>query len=139
MRTALFEIIQLARTGRACYLLICSMLIVSQPLSGYSVLSHEEVIDLMWDSDLRPALLKRFPNATPEELKKAHAFAYGGSVIQDVGYYPLGNHKFTDMLHYVRTGDFLAVPHGGDGHRSCRHEPGRRRRQDDRRQMLQHQ
>jgi zinc dependent phospholipase C len=109
VRTVLFEIIHLARTGRACYLLICSVLIVSQPLSGYSVLSHEEVIDLMWDSDLRPALLKRFPNATPEELKKAHAFAYGGSVIQDVGYYPLGNHKFTDMLHYVRTGDFLAV------------------------------
>ena len=109
MRTDLREISRLVRSRWGCFLLTCSVLIISQPLSGYSVLSHEEVIDLMWDSDISPALLKRFPHATPEELKKAHAFAYGGSVIQDVGYYPLGNHKFTDMLHYVRTGDFLAV------------------------------
>ena len=76
---------------------------------GYSVLSHEEVIDLMWDSDIRPALLKRFPSATPAQLKRAHAYAYGGSVIQDLGYYPLGNRKFTDILHYVRSGDFVAT------------------------------
>jgi hypothetical protein len=73
------------------------------------VLSHEELIDIAWDSDIRPALLKRFPSATPEELHEAHAYAYGGSIIQDIGYYPLGNHKFTDLLHYVRSGDFVAA------------------------------
>src|SRR5579872_3819580 len=76
---------------------------------GYSVLSHEEVIDVIWDSDIRPALLKRFPSANPAQLKRAHAYAYGGSVIQDLGYYPLGNRKFTDILHYVRSGDFVAA------------------------------
>src|SRR5579883_1663911 len=74
---------------------------------GYSVLSHEEVIDICWNDTLVPALLKRFPNTTPEELKKAHAYAYGGSVIQDIGYYPFGSHEFTNLLHYVRTGDFV--------------------------------
>ena len=89
-------------------LLAFCFLIADRPLAGYSVLSHEEVIDVAWKSDIVPALLKRFPNATPEELKRAHSFAYGGSVIQDVGYYPLGNKKFTNLLHYVRTGDFVA-------------------------------
>ncbi|HSB74923.1 MAG TPA: zinc dependent phospholipase C family protein [Terriglobales bacterium] len=84
------------------------LLVAGRPLVGYSVLSHEEVIDLAWKSDILPALLKRFPNATPAELKRAHSFAYGGSVIQDVGYYPLGNKKFTNILHYVRSGDFVA-------------------------------
>ncbi len=79
-----------------------------QPVIGYSVLSHEELIDMTWDSDLRPALLKRFPDATPQELKRARSFAYGGAVVMDVGYYPLANHKFTDLVHYVRTGDFVA-------------------------------
>ncbi|GGK63488.1 hypothetical protein GCM10011405_09390 [Rufibacter glacialis] len=54
-----------------------------------------------------PLILKKFPNASPEALKKAHAFAYGGAIIQDMGYYPLGNVFFTDLTHYVRTGDFL--------------------------------
>ncbi|HEV2115278.1 MAG TPA: zinc dependent phospholipase C family protein [Terriglobales bacterium] len=89
-------------------LLVFCFLIAARPLRGYSVLSHEEVIDLAWNTDILPALLKRFPTATPAELKRAHSFAYGGSVIQDVGYYPLGNKKFTNILHYVRTGDFVA-------------------------------
>ncbi len=83
--------------------------VLTTPLTAYSVLSHEELIDVLWDSEIRPALLKRFPSATPEEVKEAHAYAYGGSIIQDLGYYPLGNHKFTDLLHYVRTGDFVAA------------------------------
>jgi hypothetical protein len=76
--------------------------------SAYGVLSHEEIVDICWQSDIRPALLKRFPSATDEELKQAHAYAYGGSVIQDIGYYPFGNHEFTNYLHYVRSGDFVA-------------------------------
>ena len=88
--------------------LVLAAVLVATPLWGESVLSHEEVIDIAWDSDIKPALLQRFPQATAKELKEAHAFAYGGSVVQDVGYYPISNHKFTDLLHYVRTGDFVA-------------------------------
>ena len=52
-------------------------------------------------------LLKRFPNVTPEELLEAHAYAYGGAIIQDMGYYPFGNAFFSDLTHYVRSGDFV--------------------------------
>ena len=74
---------------------------------GYSVLTHEAIIDSAWDDAIKPLLLKRFPNSTPEELKDAHSYAYGGCVIQDLGYYPFGSHLFSDLLHYVRTGDFV--------------------------------
>jgi len=87
-------------------LLIC-LLIAATVSHGYSVLTHEEIIDLLWDQQIKPLLLARFPNATPEELKTAHAYAYGGSVIQDIGYYPFGSHVVSDLTHYVRTGDFV--------------------------------
>src|SRR5580704_15304809 len=74
---------------------------------AYSVLSHEAVVDSAWDDAIKPLLLKRFPDSTPEELKEAHSYAYGGSVIQDLGYYPFGSHFFSDLVHYVRTGDFV--------------------------------
>ena len=74
---------------------------------GYSVLSHEALIDAAWDTGIRPLLLKRFPNATPDELRKAHGFAFGGAIIQDLGYYPHGSHFFSDLVHYVRSGDFI--------------------------------
>ena len=82
-------------------------LFIAQSLSAVSVLSHEEMIDTAWQSDILPLLTARFPDATPEQLKRAHSFAYGGSVIQDVGYYPLGNKFYTNLLHYVRSGDFI--------------------------------
>ena len=87
------------------YCLLAAMF--APPLCAYSVLSHEELIDIAWASDIRPALLKRFPNAKGEELQEAHAYEYGGSVIQDLGYYPFGSKQFTNLLHYVRTGDFV--------------------------------
>jgi Zinc dependent phospholipase C len=74
---------------------------------GYSVLTHEAIIDAAWNISIRPILLQRFPNATPEELKIAHGYAYGGAIIQDLGYYPHGSHFFTDLTHYCRTGDFV--------------------------------
>ncbi len=74
---------------------------------GYSVLSHEALVDALWDVKLRPALLSRYPGATAEQLKKAHGFAYGGAIIQDLGYYPHGSKQFSDLTHYVRTGDFI--------------------------------
>ena len=42
-----------------------------------------------------------------ENLKEAHAYAYGGAVLQDLGYYPRGNKFFSDLTHYVRTGQFV--------------------------------
>src|SRR3954470_7706572 len=75
--------------------------------SGYSVLTHEQVVDLMWKDQLQPLLQKRFPNATEEDLQKAHAYAYGGCLLQDMGYYPFGNKFFSDLVHYVRSGDFV--------------------------------
>ena len=75
--------------------------------AAYSVLTHEEIIDLVWKDDIQPRLLQRFPNATPDDLRKAHAFAYGGSLIQDMGYYPFGSKYFSDLTHYVRSGDFI--------------------------------
>lgn len=75
--------------------------------SAYSVLTHEAIIDSTWDSAIKPLLHKRFPAATEEELTQAHAYAYGGCIIQDLGYYPFGNKLFSDLTHYVRSGDFI--------------------------------
>jgi len=80
---------------------------LTQVCGAYSVLTHEEVVDLLWKDDIQPLLTKRFPAATAEDLKTAHAFAYGGSLIQDMGYYPFGNKYFSDLTHYVRSGDFI--------------------------------
>jgi len=81
---------------------------IAQLCGAYSVLTHEEVVDLLWKDDIQPLLTKRFPGSSAEDLKKAHAFAYGGSLIQDMGYYPFGNKYFSDLTHYVRSGDFIA-------------------------------
>ncbi len=75
--------------------------------SAYSVLSHEQIVDLVWKDDLLPLIKARYPAATADDLKRAHAFAYGGSLIQDMGYYPFGNKYFSDLTHYVRSGDFI--------------------------------
>ena len=75
---------------------------------AYSVLTHEEVVDLLWTSNIRPLIEHRFPGLTEDQLKEAHAYAYGGSVIQDLGYYPFGSKEFSDLVHYVRSGDFVA-------------------------------
>jgi hypothetical protein len=75
--------------------------------AGYSVLTHEAIIDAAWKDGIQPLLLRRFPNATPEELLQAHAYAYGGAIIQDLGYYPFGSQFFSDLTHYVRSGDFV--------------------------------
>src|ERR1051325_4656989 len=87
---------------------ICLILLVLAPGAGaYSVLAHEAIIDVAWESNIRPLLLKRFPKATEEELKQAHGYAYGGAIIQDLGYYPGGRRFYTDLVHYVRSGDFI--------------------------------
>ncbi len=74
---------------------------------GYSVLTHQAIIDSTWDDQIKPLLLKRFPAATAEQLREAHANAYGGAISQDMGYYPFGSKFYTDLTHYVRSGDFI--------------------------------
>ncbi len=76
-------------------------------LQAYSVLTHEAIIDTAWNQNIQPLLLKRFPDASPKDLVQAHANAYGGCIIQDMGYYPFGSHFFSDLVHYVRSGDFI--------------------------------
>ncbi len=83
------------------------LMILSVLCGGYSVITHEEVVDLVWKDDLQPLLLLRYPAATADDLKRAHAFAYGGALVQDMGYYPFGSKYFSDLTHYVRSGDFI--------------------------------
>ena len=80
---------------------------LSQVGHGYSILTHEEIVDLLWADQMKPLLMQKFPGATEDELRKAHAYAYGGCLIQDMGYYPFGNKFFSDLVHYVRSGDFV--------------------------------
>jgi hypothetical protein len=75
--------------------------------SAYAVLTHEAIIDSVWDDSLRPLLLQRFPKTTSQELLEARKFAYGGSLFQDIGYYPFGSKFFSNLIHYVRTGDYV--------------------------------
>jgi hypothetical protein len=95
-----------ARTQRLLATFFCIFLL-SNAGTGYSVLTHEFIIDSLWNDEITPVLLSKFPDSTPEELKDAHAYAYGGSVVQDLGYYPFGQQYFSDLTHYVRTGDFV--------------------------------
>jgi zinc dependent phospholipase C len=87
--------------------LVLVALICSVGSSAYSVLTHEEIVDLLWTDEIQPLLLKRYPGLTEDQLKEAHAYAYGGAVIQDLGYYPFGSREFSDLVHYVRSGDFV--------------------------------
>src|ERR1039457_2886425 len=79
----------------------------SSGMFAYSVLTHEEIVDLLWTDAIRPLLLKRYPGLSEDQIKDAHAYAYGGAVIQDLGYYPFGNKEFSNLVHYVRSGDFV--------------------------------
>jgi hypothetical protein len=92
--------------GRALAVLL-TVLAASAGAPAYSVLTHEEIVDLLWHDEIRPLVLHRFPGLTDDQMKEAHAYAYGGSVIQDLGYYPFGSKEFSDLVHYVRSGDFV--------------------------------
>lgn len=88
---------------------VAAIVLIGSPRQAhaYSVLTHEAIIDTLWLDSIRPVLLKRFPGSSDEDLNKAHAYAYGGAIIQDLGYYPFGSRYFSDLVHYVRTADFL--------------------------------
>jgi hypothetical protein len=88
-------------------IILAAALLLSSSASAYSVLTHEAIVDSTWDTAIQPLLLKRFPEATPADLNGAHAYAYGGSIVQDLGYYPFGSKFYSDLTHYVRSGDFI--------------------------------
>ncbi len=90
--------------------LVCALallLVLPERGNAYSVMSHQAIIDVVWESGIKPALRARFPNATEEEIDRGQAYAYGGAIIQDLGYYPYGKPFFSDLTHYVRSGDFV--------------------------------
>ena len=87
--------------------LFIAVLMSSCYACAYSVLTHEEIVDLAWTTEIRPLLLLRYPGLSEDQIIEAHAYAYGGSVIQDLGYYPFGSKQFSSLAHYVRTGDFV--------------------------------
>jgi hypothetical protein len=87
--------------------LLLVVLISSGGSFAYSVLTHEEIVDLAWADEIRPLLLQRYPGLSEDQIKEAHAYAYGGAVIQDLGYYPFGSRDFSNLMHYVRSGDFV--------------------------------
>jgi hypothetical protein len=94
---------QLYRIIVGLFFAIC----LASTCGGYAVLTHEAIIDAAWKDNIAPQLLKRFPDSTPKELLQAHAYVYGGAIIQDMGYYPAGSRFFSDLTHYVRSGDFV--------------------------------
>ncbi|HSU18946.1 MAG TPA: zinc dependent phospholipase C family protein, partial [Acidobacteriaceae bacterium] len=94
-----------ARLLSALFAILCFGCCV--PARAYSVLTHEQLIDLTWNTSIVPLLKSRYPTLTPAEIEHARAYAYGGCVIQDIGYYPFGDQFFSDLTHYVRSGDFV--------------------------------
>lgn len=96
------------RFYRLCALPLCALLLLLQPRArAYSLLTHEQLIDLTWQDSIVPLLLAQYPGLTPAQLREARAYAYGGCVVQDIGYYPFGDQFFSDLTHYVRSGDFV--------------------------------
>ncbi len=102
--------ISVTKTFRSLIVLALAILLLGTVIApAYSVLTHEQVVDLLWKDRIVPMLKHRFPQATDDDLIKAHAYAYGGSLVQDMGYYPFGSKFFSDLLHYVRSGDFVVT------------------------------
>src|SRR5207253_306349 len=87
--------------------LIVILLALPTPVHAYAVLAHEAIIDAAWETHIKPLLVRKFPHATEEDLSRAQAYAYGGAIIQDMGYYTYRSPFFSDLTHYVRSGDFI--------------------------------
>ncbi len=110
-RSLCYSIRMMKRRAHVAQLLLASLLAVLMafpaPVRAYAVLSHEAIIDAAWETHIKPLLLRKFPQATEDDLSRAQAYAYGGAIIQDMGYYPYGSPFFSDLTHYVRSGDFI--------------------------------
>ena len=102
---------RISRDGRLLSLRVLALIFIAlmcrSSSFAYSVLTHEEIVDLLWTDEIRPLLFQRYPGLSDDQIKEAHAYAYGGAVIQDLGYYPFGSKEFSDLVHYVRSGDFV--------------------------------
>ena len=98
---------RLPRLDAALACLLAAVLACPNAARGYAVLAHEAIIDAAWETHLKPLLLRKYPQASEEDLSRAQAYAYGGSIIQDLGYYPFGSPFFSDLTHYIRSGDFI--------------------------------
>ena len=98
---------KIARFKAAACITLLLLFSCCRQAGAYSLLTHEQLIDLTWKGSIVPLLLSRYPDLTAAQLDEAHAYAYGGCVIQDIGYYPFGDASFSDLTHYVRTGDFV--------------------------------
>ena len=88
---------------------VAGLFFAPAPTLAFSVLAHQAVVDRAWDDAIAPALRRAFPHASSDEIARARAYAHGGSHVADLGYFPLGNRLFTDLVHYVRPGDFVAT------------------------------
>jgi hypothetical protein len=103
----------LSRTLVVPVLALGAVLLSARPAATYSVLGHQGLVDAAWDAEIVPLMRDRFPRLTTAQLTEARAYAYGGALIQDLGYYPFGSHLFTNLTHYVRSGDFVeSLIHG---------------------------
>src|SRR5262245_37546232 len=97
----------MGKLGRSLALATLVLLFSSSRAPAYSVLAHEALIDAAWTDQLAPLLRQKFPSASAQTVSNARAYAYGGALIQDLGYYPFGSHFFSNLVHYVRSGDFV--------------------------------
>ncbi len=97
----------LKRFQKTLLMMLLALIAGQRQAGAYSLLTHEQLIDLVWKGSIVPLLLSHYPNLTPAQLDEARAYAYGGCVIQDIGYYPFGDASFSDLTHYVRSGDFV--------------------------------
>src|SRR5579872_7095554 len=110
MASFLFQICEYFGPRRFVAALMVIAVLLGCPASSnaFSVLAHQALVDQSWKKTLVPLIRQRFPNATDQDLTDALANARGGSHLPDLGYFPFGSHLFTDLLHYVRTGDFVS-------------------------------
>jgi hypothetical protein len=100
-------IVRKLREALALVSVLALLLVNPEKTEAYSVTSHQAIIDVVWEPSIKPAIRKRFPNAREEEINRGQAYAYGGAIIQDLGYYPYGSPFFSDLTHYIRSGDFI--------------------------------
>ncbi len=87
--------------------LIVPVVTIPRLADAFSVLAHQGIVDSAWNDSVAPEIRRRFPQASDDELEQARAFAYGGSHVADLGYFPLGSKLFTGLVHYERTGQFI--------------------------------
>ena len=105
-----FSPLHASRTVRMSFtlpLLLLLALVMPVRTEAYAVMTHRHLVDLLWASEITPLLRARFPDTSPDELRNARSFAYGGALIADAGYYPKGEAFTSDITHYIRSGDFV--------------------------------